>query len=66
MHTESFMSSPAPTRDYTPDEIANMSLETFEAMSYKEQLLYRRHWPDAYERLIKLQEEKRDAKSRRY
>lgn len=70
MHTASYLSSSAPTRpdveSFTPDEIANMSLETFEAMSYREQLIYKRHWPDAYDRLIKLQEEKRDAMNRRY
>lgn len=70
MHTQSYLSSSAPTRpvieDYTPDEIKNLSLETFEAMSYSEQLIFKRHWPDAYDRLVQRQEEKRNAMNRRY
>lgn len=70
MHTASCLSSSAPTRpdieSFTPSQITNMSLETFEAMTYREQLIFKRHWPDAYDRLIRLQEEKRDAKNRRY
>ena len=46
--------------DSEPGTVENMSLETFKSLSYKEQVIIKRHWPAVYERLTAPQESRRD------
>ena len=43
-----------------PEEVEAMTLETFKSLSYKEQVIIKRHWPAVYERLTAPQESRRD------
>ena len=36
----------------TPTEISEMSVDTFNRLSYREQLTIKRKWPDDYNRLV--------------
>lgn len=69
MYTKSYLASDPKRRDiedFTPDEIKTMSLETFDQLSYKEQVILRKHFPDTYNRLIEIQELKQRESANRY
>lgn len=69
MYTKSYLASDPKRRDiedFTPDEIKNMSLETFDQLTYREQVILRKHFPDSYNRLIEMQEQRQRESVSRY